>query len=70
MDLFLTHERSHVSRPILDLFEDDSDAESLQFYTDASKQEKLGFGCFFNGKWLACGWEPNYIRNMTRTLLI
>ena len=60
---FLTCQNYRVNRPILDWFEDDKDAEDLEFYTDASKHEKLGFGCFFNGNWVACGWEPGFIKS-------
>ena len=35
----------------------------LNFYSDVSAAEKLGFGAVFNNEWLCAQWEPNYMKN-------
>ena len=59
---FLTFNDAKINRPMIDWCDDSDNAEVLEFYSDASKGEKLGFGCFFNGKWAVSAWETNYIK--------
>ena len=35
--------------------------KQMNFYSDASKNEKLGFGAVFDKRWLFSQWEPRYI---------
>ena len=46
-----------LCRPFIDVncFET---SQTLQFYTDAS--QKIGYGCFFNGRWLHGVWEKDF----------
>ena len=32
------------------------------FFSDSSKNEDLGFGCFFNKQWIFGQWEPGFIK--------
>ena len=50
-----------VCRPFVDLTKVVS-AEKLNFYTDSSAAESLGFGGIFNQSWFYGKWEPGYIR--------
>ena len=60
--IFLSHRMTRVvARPMVDLNETIL-ATQLNFYSDASANEALGFGAVFNTEWLFGQWEPNYIR--------
>ena len=37
-------------------------ADQLNFFTDSSANEKLGFGCVFRNRWTFSQWEPGYIK--------
>ena len=49
-----------VSRPFMD-FKTVLQADVLDFYTDASGNAKLGFGCVFADSWTFGQWEENFI---------
>ena len=51
---FLSQDRS-LCCPFMD-FSDELAADKMQFYTDAAKSAKLGFGYFFNGSWTSGIW--------------
>ena len=55
---FLNHQQV-VNRSFLDF--QTTPAEDVLFSSDASKGKDLGFGCFFNGRWLFGQWEPGFI---------
>ena len=60
-ETFLTHyQQSAVCRPMIDM-DKSITAEQLQFFSDASAAETLGFGAVFNNQWLFSQWEVNYI---------
>ena len=52
---------SSVCRPFID-FTTVLTADELDFFTDASGSEKLGFGCVFNKEWTFTMWNPEFIR--------
>ena len=58
--LFLNNQ-GYAARPFLDLSQNVA-ATDLSFFTDASKNENFGFGCYFRGRWTFGRWEPNYIK--------
>ena len=61
--IFLTHyEENAVCRPMVDLQEIQL-ADSLQFYSDASKNCILGFRAVFNCQWLCAQWKEDCIKN-------
>ena len=49
-----------LCRPFVDL-KSFQTSETLNFYSDATRNPLLGFRAFFNGKWLFGQWEPGYI---------
>ena len=49
-----------ICRPYVDLSET-IDAEKLNFFSDASTEEKMGFGCLFQDEFAFSQWEPGYI---------
>ena len=59
---FLTHGSSHViNRPFVDLHKFKT-SETLNFYTDSSAAEDLGFGCVFGHRWFFGRWEQDFTR--------
>ena len=60
--LFLTNHRdSALCRPMIDL-EVMFNTKQLDFYSDASVAETLGFGSVFGDRWIFTQWEKGYIR--------
>ena len=58
---FLTSEsQSLYYRPFADL-KGVLESEIIHFYTDASKNSKLGFGCVYGTHWAASTWEKDFI---------
>ena len=53
---------SVVNRPMIDLSLEVT-SEILHFYSDASANAKLGFGCLFGNEWIFQQWEPDFIDN-------
>ena len=49
-----------IARPFVD-FDNILKAQEIYCYSDAAKQEGLGFGCILNSDWLAYTWEPGFI---------
>ena len=52
---------SVVNRPMVDLSLIRS-AKEIGFYSDASANENLGFGCIYRDQWIWGRWEADYIR--------
>ena len=53
-----------LCRPMVDLsLKETNSIKVLNFYSDVSAAEKLGFGAVFNNEWLCAQWEPNYMKN-------
>ena len=50
-----------VNRPFIDLSQKIT-AKNLNFYSDASASENLGFGVIFGTEWISQCWEPGFIR--------
>ena len=50
-----------VCRPMVDLLTVNC-ARKLRFFSDASANEFLGVGAYFNGQWFAEQWEPGFIK--------
>ena len=50
-----------LCRPFIDM-EVTLHAETLQFFTDAAKGEKLGIGGVFGRAWYIAKWEPGFIK--------
>ena len=50
-----------VSRPMTDFDDQTFTAEQLRFFTDASLNPNLGFGCVFNNHWTFGKWEPGFV---------
>ena len=60
--LFLTHYKKRaVCRLMIDLYSV-KDATQLDFYSDASAAEFLGFGAIFEDRWLYGQWERGFIK--------
>ena len=66
--IFLAHSTDKVvCRPMVDL-RSTVTAQELNFYSDASANEQLGYGAVFNNEWLFNQWEPNYIRSCSPSI--
>ena len=50
-----------LNRPFTD-WDETASVQDLSFFTDASKNEVLGFGCILGDRWTNVQWEPGYIR--------
>ena len=50
-----------LNRPFVDIA-DTITAETLDFYTDATKGETLGMGGIFKNQWYFAKWEHDYIK--------
>ena len=55
-------EKALLCRPFVDLFAFDT-SKTIDFFSDASKNENLGFGVFYNGEWSYGMWEKGYIKD-------
>ena len=64
---FLTDLKVSVCRPVVDL-KVVMEANELRFYTDASANENLGCGSFFDGNWFFLKWEPGFIKTHEPTI--
>ena len=49
-----------VTRPFIDMGFT-TDAQSLNFFSDASAAKSLGMGAIFGNNWLFAKWEPGFI---------
>ena len=56
-----------VNRPMLDRWSYVTTQE-LCFYSDASANEFLGFGCIFDSRWIFSAWEPGYIKRYSPSI--
>ena len=66
--MFLTRSMDQVvCRPMVDL-DCTTSALKLNFYSDASANENLGYGTVFNSQWLFNQWEPGYIKNFAPSI--
>ncbi len=45
-------------------------ATEVGWFTDASRSPDLGFGCFFNGRWMFQQWPPGLISDTTSTCFL
>ena len=48
-----------ISRPYMDI--QGQEAETLDFMSDTSASENLGFGCVYKNAWTYSKWEPGFI---------
>ena len=55
-------DNQQLCRPFIDLA-DSLDAHMLRFYTDASKNVKLGMGAVFENRWMYAQWDENFVNN-------
>ena len=55
-----SHSQESVARPWVD-FKLVNDAETIQFYSDASWVHNKGLGRFFNGSWCYAQWEEGFV---------
>ena len=53
---------NNIARPYTDIIEGDLSENILNFTSDASANESLGYGTFYNGKWIFEKWNPGFIR--------
>ena len=61
---FLKHANSNkklLCRPFIDFESIEVTSKDLNFYTDASKNKKLGFGAVYRNHWTFRIWENGYI---------
>ena len=58
---FLNEETNVFCRPFVDLNRFET-SQTLNFYTDSSANEKLGFGCVYNDHWMFGQWETNFVK--------
>ena len=56
-----------VNRPFVDLDKFET-AESLNFYSDASAKEILGFGAIFGDRWIFGRWEENFVKSCSPSI--
>lgn len=49
---------ARVQRPFVD-FTEELTADELNWYTDSSKNNQLGFGCYFSGRYAYGRWEDS-----------
>ena len=54
---------SSLCRPFID-FLNMLVADEIEFFTDASGSQKLGFGCVFGNEWVADSWNSHFIARM------
>ena len=54
--------RRVVNRPMIDVLAEKSSQE-INFYSDASKSEVLGFGCYLGSRWIYGQWPDKFIKN-------
>ena len=60
---FLTNfNETIICQPFIDLNKEVT-VEELSFYSDASANENLGYGCIFDNKWSFGQWEKGFIKN-------
>ena len=52
-----------VNRPMIDFMEPLGKGHVLPFYSDASADRNLGFGCVFNTNWIQKLWQLGFIDN-------
>ena len=52
---------SVVLRPLIDLYQESTSVE-MDFYSDSSASESLGFGVVFGRHWMFGAWPPQFIR--------
>ena len=64
---FLLHQEE-VCRPFIDFDKNSIHAETLGFYTDASKDKELGFGCYFDKEWTYGQCETNFVEEMNPSI--
>ena len=57
------HSSVAVCCPMVDLDRNQFTATQLNFSSDVSATESLGFGAVYDSHWLFGRWEPGYIRN-------
>ena len=50
-----------IARPFID-WNDSKNATKIRYFSDASANEELGYGCLFNESWAFNRWENNFIR--------
>ena len=59
---FLLFQNS-VNRPFTDYNAKYFNSDEIEFYTDASLNRNLGFGCFFPPGWSFGKWEPRWVQD-------
>ena len=57
-----SHNDSTIVRPYLDINDSIIKGKDLDFMSDASASEILGYGSYYNENWLFGRWEQNFIR--------
>ena len=62
LSLLNNHTSNVISRPFLDQSIPRENAEEIQFHSDATANEKLGFGIIFGTNWTYQAWEPGFIK--------
>ena len=58
---FLNEETNVFCCPFVDLNHFET-SHTLNFYTNSSANESLGYSCVFNDRWIFGQWEPNFVR--------
>ena len=61
-EIFLNY-TTVVNRPFVDFKNSQVTSEEIDFYSDASLNSRLGFGCYFPPDWSFGRWEPGWIRS-------
>ena len=56
-------EKQILNRPMVDLVVPPEErAVEVEFYSDASANEKFGFGCILKNRWIKGSWEPGFVK--------
>ena len=58
-----------ICRPFVD-FTTEVTAETLGFYSDATANQNLGYGCIFDSSWTFNQWEPGFIKQYEKQINI
>ena len=62
-EIFL-HRPEVLSRPFLDVYGTEFTSETLDMYSDASKNPELGLGALCGEEWTYCQWNSTFITEM------
>ena len=57
-----------VSRPMIDILGQQCTSTQIAFYSDASRNKSLGFGCLFKERWIMKLWETAFFEQVNPSI--